>query len=65
MAYKEGIALGLVEVLENAHHKLLDEWEKALTLSIYCGVCDERCACATQWERFVLENFEKSFAGCV
>ena len=41
MTYKESIALGLIEVLENAHHKLLDEWEKALTLSIYRGVCDE------------------------
>ena len=38
VAYKEGIALGLVEVLEKAHPRLLKQYEEALTQSIYRGV---------------------------
>ena len=30
-----------MEVLENAHPRLLEKWEAALTLSIYRGVCDK------------------------
>ena len=41
MAYKEGIALGLVEVLKNAHPRLLEKYEAALTQSFYRGVCDK------------------------
>jgi len=39
-AYKEGIALGLAEVLVNAHPKLLENYEKELVDCIALGICD-------------------------
>ena len=33
--------LALVEVLENAHLRLLVKWESVLLLSIYRGACDK------------------------
>ena len=39
--YKEGIALGLAEVLQNSHPKLLENYERDIIDSIALGICDK------------------------
>eukprot|EP01083_Nonionella_stella_P091569 256072_1 len=40
-AYKEGIALGLAQVLSNAHPRLICDYENEVISSIAAGICDK------------------------